>query len=106
VHARFVLDVDPQAEIGEQRANPLGMASFCLCGEIAAIEVDEIDIGDAVRGRQPERIVPTVWARQPATSQQSGRSICGQRSTIVATIGLRARISCSRFSCPLTLTSP
>jgi hypothetical protein len=34
------------------------MSSLRLRREVAAIEVDEIDIGDAVRHWQPERIVP------------------------------------------------
>jgi hypothetical protein len=34
------------------------MVGLCLFGKIARIEVDEIDIGDAVGGRQSEGVVP------------------------------------------------
>src|ERR1044072_845034 len=44
----------------------------------------------------PKASFQTVWARQPATSQQSGKAISDHRSTTVATIGLRARIGRSR----------
>ena len=59
------------------------MVRFGLLGKIAAIKVDEIDIGDAVRGRQAEGVVPDglgeTTGDQPAVWQSDLRPTIDDR---------------------------